>query len=281
MSGRRDDPERVALVCRGRSLTYRELDERVSRMAHLLRARGIGPDDRVAVLLDRELELVVTLLAVMRAGGAYVPLDPDYPPQRLALMLEDSGARLVITQESRRARAPATRKCEVVTLEGLAAELRAQPDCACRRSSPGPGHLAYVIYTSGSTGRPKGVMVERGNVLNFFAAMDQRLGTDAGHVARRHERVVRHLGARALLDAGARLHGRAASRGALTAARGAGVRASVVQPVLLRQRRGGWRRPVPAAARRRALRRRARASRRCGRRSVTSMPSAASTRTRR
>ena len=69
-------PEQVALVCRGRSLSYRELDERVSRMAHLLRARGIGPDDRVAVLLDRELELVVALLAVLRAGGAYVPLDP-------------------------------------------------------------------------------------------------------------------------------------------------------------------------------------------------------------
>ena len=100
-----ETPERTALVCRGRSLTYRELDERVSRMAHLLQSRGIGPDDRVAVLLDRELEMVVTLLAVIRAGGAYVPLDPEYPPQRLALMLEDSGARLVITQESRRAAA--------------------------------------------------------------------------------------------------------------------------------------------------------------------------------
>ena len=172
------DPEHVALVCRGRGLTYRELDQRVSRLAHLLRARGIGPDDRVAVLLDRELELVVTLLAVMRAGGAYVPLDPEYPPQRLALMLEDSGARLVITQESRRG-ATLEARCEVLTLEGMAAELLAQPD-TIPAPSAGPEHLAYVIYTSGSTGRPKGVMVERGNVLNFFAAMDERLGTTPG-----------------------------------------------------------------------------------------------------
>jgi len=171
-------PEQVALVCRGRSLTYRELDEQVSRMAHLLQARGIGPDDRVAVLLDRELELVVTLLAVLRAGGAYVPLDPEYPPQRLALMLEDSGARLVVTQESRRGSArDAT--CDVVTLEGMASELRELPYTLPARAA-GAGHLAYVIYTSGSTGRPKGVMVEHGNVLNFFAAMDQRLGTTPG-----------------------------------------------------------------------------------------------------
>jgi hypothetical protein len=173
-----ETPERTALVCRGRSLTYRELDERVSRMAHLLQSRGIGPDERVAVLLDRELEMVVTLLAVIRSGGAYVPLDPEYPPQRLALMLEDSGARLGITQESRRA-AAGNAKCEVVTIEGLAAGLSAQP-VALPTTVAEPGHLAYVMYTSGSTGRPKGVMVERGNVLNFFTAMDQRLGTEPG-----------------------------------------------------------------------------------------------------
>ncbi len=171
-------PEHVALVCRGQQLTYSELDARVSRMAHLLRARGVGPDDRVAVLLDRELELVVTLLAVMRAGGAYVPLDPDYPPQRLSLMLEDSGSRLVVTREARRGAAQVA-TCEVMTLESIADELLEQP-VTMPEMVAGPEHLAYVIYTSGSTGRPKGVMVERGNVLNFFTAMDEKLGTTPG-----------------------------------------------------------------------------------------------------
>ena len=173
-----EGPTRLALVCRGRSLSYRELDERVSRLAHVLRARGVRPDDRVAVLLDRELELVVTMLAVLRAGGAYVPLDPEYPAQRLAMMLADSGARLVITQDSRRQTLSATTG-DVVTMEGLAVEAQAHP-ATPPEPVGGTGHLAYVIYTSGSTGRPKGVMVEHGNVLNFFVAMDQRLGTRPG-----------------------------------------------------------------------------------------------------
>lgn len=172
------DPDRIALVCRGRSVSYRELDQQVSRLAHALQARGIGPDDRVAVLLDREIELVVTLLAVMRAGGAYVPLDPEYPAQRVAIMLQDSGARLVISQESRRDGAREA-TCPVVTMESLQEELARQP-VSLPPASADATHLAYVIYTSGSTGRPKGVMVERRNVLNFFAAMDQRLGTTPG-----------------------------------------------------------------------------------------------------
>lgn len=171
-------PDRVALICRGRSLSFGELDRQVNQMAHLLRSRGIGPDDRVAVLMDRELELVVALLAVMRAGGAYVPLDPEYPAQRLAIMLEDSGAKLVLTQASRQ-HATHEARCDVLVLEELASTLERQPTTQVA-SSALPENLAYVIYTSGSTGRPKGVMVERGNVLNFFAAMDQRFGTKAG-----------------------------------------------------------------------------------------------------
>ncbi len=271
-------PEQVALVCRGRSLSYRELDERVSRMAHLLRARGIGPDDRVAVLLDRELELVVALLAVLRAGGAYVPLDPEYPPQRLALMLEDSGARLLVTQESRRGGARDA-ACDVVTLEGIAGELKEQP-ATLPDAIAGASHLAYVIYTSGSTGRPKGVMVERGNVLNFFAAMDQRLGTTPGTwlavTSVSFDISVLEL----FWTLGARLHRGAASRGTIAAAGGASLRTSVVQPVLLRQRRIGRHRPVPAAARWRALRGCARIRGSVDARSATSTPSAASIPTR-
>jgi natural product biosynthesis luciferase-like monooxygenase protein len=172
------DPERSALVCRGRLLSYEELDQRVSRLARVLRSHGVQPDDRVAVLLDRDLELVVGLLAVLRAGGAYVPLDPEYPPQRLAHMIADSGARIVLTQESRRGELPPF-EGEVLTFEGVA------DACDAESGTPpapvaGAEHLAYVIYTSGSTGKPKGVMVEHRNVLNFVAAMDQRLGTRPG-----------------------------------------------------------------------------------------------------
>jgi natural product biosynthesis luciferase-like monooxygenase protein len=172
------DPERTALVCRGRSLSYAELDQRISQLARVLRARGVRPDDRVAVLLDRDLELVIGLLAVLRAGGAYVPLDPDYPAQRLAHMVSDSGARLVLTQEARRGELPPF-EGEVVTFEAVAEACAAEPGTP-PAAAAGAGHLAYVIYTSGSTGKPKGVMVEHGNVLNFVAAMDQRLGTRPG-----------------------------------------------------------------------------------------------------
>ncbi|MFL5506039.1 MAG: MupA/Atu3671 family FMN-dependent luciferase-like monooxygenase, partial [Gemmatimonadales bacterium] len=172
------DPQRTALVCRGRSLSYAELDQRISQLAHVLRARGVKPDDRVAVLLERDVELVIGLLAVLRAGGAYVPLDPDYPAQRLAHMVADSGARLVLTQELRRGELPPF-EGEVLTFEGVAAACDAEPGTPPTPAA-GAEHLAYVIYTSGSTGKPKGVMVEHRNVLNFVAAMDQRLGTRPG-----------------------------------------------------------------------------------------------------
>jgi len=172
------DPERTALVCRGRSLSYAELDARVSQLARVLRARGVRPDDRVGVLLDRDLELVIGLLAVLRAGGAYVPLDPEYPAPRLAHMVADSGMRLVLTQETRRGDVPPFAG-DVVTFEGVVTECEAQP-----ATLPDPAadatNLAYVIYTSGSTGKPKGVMVEHRNVLNFVTAMDQRIGTRPG-----------------------------------------------------------------------------------------------------
>ncbi|HEX5631662.1 MAG TPA: AMP-binding protein, partial [Gemmatimonadales bacterium] len=139
------DPDRVAVTCRGRTVTYAELDRRVSRLARVLRARGVKPDDRVAVMLDRDVELVVALLGVLRAGGAYVPLDPEYPAQRLALMLADSGARLALTSEARRGSVPPF-EGEALALEAL------EPECAAADDRPpapaaGAANLAYVIYT--------------------------------------------------------------------------------------------------------------------------------------
>jgi amino acid adenylation domain-containing protein len=155
-------PEAVALVAGGERLSYRELDGRANRLAHLLRARGAGPETPVGVLLERNADLVVALLAVLKAGGAYVPLDPAYPPARLELLLADSGAPLVLTSS---ALAPLLGSLagggrrETVALDELAPELAALPGNP-PAPQPAPGQLAYVIYTSGSTGRPKGVALE-------------------------------------------------------------------------------------------------------------------------
>jgi len=169
----RATPDAPALAFRGERLCYRELDAAANRLAHRLVALGVGPDLPVALCAERSLELVIALLAIHKAGGAYVPLDPHYPPERLAYMLEDSRAGVLVTQRALRSRlrAPGLR---VVELDGDAAEIAAQPSTACDGGAS-PSNLAYLIYTSGSTGRPKGVMVEHRQVVNFFAGMDAAL----------------------------------------------------------------------------------------------------------
>ncbi|HSF40181.1 MAG TPA: amino acid adenylation domain-containing protein [Thermoanaerobaculia bacterium] len=164
-------PREIALVAGGEEITAGELASRVERLARALRAAGCGPETLVGLHLHRSPDLVVSLLAVLRAGGAYLPLDPAYPPERLELMLEDSGARLLLTEGalSGRLRAAGCRELLVERLAAVAPERAAGgplPD-------PGPEAMAYLLYTSGSTGRPKGVMVSRRNLENFFAGMDR------------------------------------------------------------------------------------------------------------
>ena len=148
-------PGSVAVACGGDTLTYGELDARANRLARWLRARGVGPEARVGICLERRLELPAVLLAVLKAGAAYVPLDPGYPAGRLAWLAEDAGLSLVLTREELLGRVPAT-VCEVHPLERAWAEAADEAE-----TDPGvavsPQALAYVIYTSGSTGRPKGV----------------------------------------------------------------------------------------------------------------------------
>ncbi len=166
-------PEARAVSFRGQTLRYAELDAAANRLAHQLRGLGVGPEVTVALCLPRSLELVIALLAIHKAGGAYVPLDPQYPAERLAYMLEDSRAALLVTQRALRSRlrAPGLR---VVELDGDAAQIAAQPETRCDGGAL-PSSLAYLIYTSGSTGRPKGVMIEHRNALNFFAGIDREL----------------------------------------------------------------------------------------------------------
>jgi len=164
------DPHATALVFEDQELSYAELDQRANRLAHQLQSMGIRPDRLVGVYVDRSFDMVVSILAIQKAGGAYVPLDPKYPSDRIAFMIEDSGASIVLTQSHLVSGMPSHRArilcVDVESLE-LLARPTSRPDSAATPSS-----LAYVIYTSGSTGRPKGVMVEHRNVVNFFAGMD-------------------------------------------------------------------------------------------------------------
>nr|WP_256560316.1 non-ribosomal peptide synthase/polyketide synthase [Myxococcus dinghuensis] len=161
-------PSAVALEAGDERVTYGDLEARANRLAHTLRARGVGPDTLVAVCLERGVELIVSLLAILKAGGAYVPLDASYPGQRLAYMLEDAKPLLLLTSRALRERlslpAPAPEPLFPEELDLSDAPV-APPD-----SVAGPRQLAYVIFTSGSTGRPKGVGIENRGLLRLCQA---------------------------------------------------------------------------------------------------------------
>jgi len=174
-------PGAVAVRFEEESLTYRELNERANRLAHSLRRRGVGPEVRVGICLERSLEMVVAVLAVLKAGGAYVPLDPAYPAERLAFILADSATPVLLTRESLRGALPAREGVEVVSLDGAAEEIAAE-SAENPESGAGPDSLAYVIYTSGSTGAPKGALIEHRNVARLFSATDAWFGFGPGDV---------------------------------------------------------------------------------------------------
>jgi amino acid adenylation domain-containing protein len=159
----------------GTRLTYHELNARANRLAHHLRCRGVGPDARVGICLERGLEMVVALLAVLKAGGAYVPLDPAYPADRLRYMLEDAAPVALLTRGTL-AEPFAGVAMPVLDLAADAAEWRERPATNPGRAGLTPAHLAYVIYTSGSTGRPKGVAVPHGGVVNLLQSMRETVG---------------------------------------------------------------------------------------------------------
>ncbi|MEO6091196.1 MAG: amino acid adenylation domain-containing protein, partial [Umezawaea sp.] len=173
-------PDAVAVVFgEEEALSYAELNRRANRLAHHLRERGVGPDARVAICVERSPEMVAGVLGVLKAGGAYVPLDPSYPADRLRSMLQDSAPGVVLTQTSIVAAQEGLFSgvdAEVLALDAPSWEEQAATNP--ERAGLTPGHLAYVIYTSGSTGTPKGVMVAHRNVANLVAAQARTLGVD-------------------------------------------------------------------------------------------------------
>jgi hypothetical protein len=166
-------PNATALSFEDQSLSYAELNARANQLARTLVARGIGPDQLVGVCVDRSPEMLIAILGVLKAGGAYVPLDPDFPSDRIAYMIEDSHAGVILTLESRLGDLPES-DADIICLDrdwdSIASSDNSNLDAPVASSN-----LAYVIYTSGSTGRPKGVMVEHRQVGNFFVGMDDRI----------------------------------------------------------------------------------------------------------
>ncbi|MEW5926225.1 MAG: amino acid adenylation domain-containing protein [Gemmatimonadota bacterium] len=163
-------PDAPALVWDDLLLSYAGLDARANRLAHHLRGLGVGPETRVGVLLERGPELIVAILAVLKAGGCYVPLDPGYPAERLALMLADSRAAVLVGRGDLAFAAEAA-ELSVVDLDRAAEAVAREPDRA-PQSGASPENLAYIVYTSGSTGRPKGVMVGHREVVQLAVETD-------------------------------------------------------------------------------------------------------------
>jgi amino acid adenylation domain-containing protein len=167
-------PNAVAVVFEHESLTYRELNLKADRLARHLQSLGVRPGTVVGICVERSLEMVVALLAVLKAGGGYLPLDPAYPAERLAYMVEDSRAALLLTQKSLVDLLDSVIVRHVLLDEPL-------PNVDPGQASPGtsdvqPGNVAYVIYTSGSTGKPKGVVIPHGAVVNFLISMAREPG---------------------------------------------------------------------------------------------------------
>ncbi|WP_438431724.1 amino acid adenylation domain-containing protein [Gorillibacterium sp. sgz500922] len=161
----------TAIQCGGHRLTYGELDARSDQVAGYLRQRGVVPNQVVAVMVERSVELLIAILGVLKAGGAYLPLDPEYPRQRLEYMLEDSGAALLLTLDGLRER---------VDFAGEIMDLKAFDWLDASPAAPlapvaDSSHLAYLIYTSGSTGKPKGVMIAQQAVVNFIYGIAGRI----------------------------------------------------------------------------------------------------------
>ncbi|MFD1582155.1 amino acid adenylation domain-containing protein [Microbulbifer halophilus] len=184
-------PEQIALAAGDSALDYGELDRITDRWAGALRGRGIGPEDRVALCLERGLSLPMAMVAVLKAGAAYVPLDPAQPAQRNREILAQAAPTLLLCDDGAIGAArpgaaagrdpnPPVPTAALSELEGESHSVGAAARPSAHGRDPSPEHLAYLLYTSGSTGRPKGVAITRGNLANLLAELDRRLELGAG-----------------------------------------------------------------------------------------------------
>jgi amino acid adenylation domain-containing protein len=160
-------PDKIAVRSGNATLTYGELNRRANQLAHYLRKLGVGPEAIVGICSDRNVEMMIALLGILKSGGAYLALDPSYPKTRLAFMLDEAQVKVLVTQEALSSQLPESsvqRICLDSDAEELSHESEQNP-----ASGAAPENLAYVIYTSGSTGKPKGIMIEHGSLANYVA----------------------------------------------------------------------------------------------------------------
>jgi len=171
-------PEIKALIFRGHTMSYLELNRRSNRVAHALLKIGVGPETGVGICLEPSNEMIVGLMGILKAGGTYVPLDPSYPFRRLAYMLKNAGVRVMVTEEKLRAGLP-LEGVRVLSLDGDATAIEAESD-ENTASSVTAENLSHIIYTSGSTGWPKGVMVKHTSVVNLWIAIERAIYDSLG-----------------------------------------------------------------------------------------------------
>lgn len=171
-------PDLTAVVSEGKTLSYRELNERANQLANYLRKRGVAPEVLVAICMNRTPEMMIGLLGIWKAGGAYVPLDPAYPRERLSFMMRDSAAKFLLTSGELKRHIPSADD-KAILLDSdwkqIAKESSANPE-----SGAVPSNLAYVMYTSGSTGEPKGAMIPHSGLANYLTWAIGAYGVEAG-----------------------------------------------------------------------------------------------------
>lgn len=171
----RSQPDKPAVIVSGASLTFRQLNERANRIARHLRRRGVGRDDVVVLCVARSFDMLAGIMGILKAGAGYLPVDPDYPPERVLFMLEDSGAKLLLTDGT-----------GSIPFTGAVIRFQDVPEGesgADLEPVEGPEDAAYVIYTSGSTGVPKGVILPRRALLNLYEGTKEILAYDPGQVS--------------------------------------------------------------------------------------------------
>ncbi|MHB2147695.1 amino acid adenylation domain-containing protein [Calditrichota bacterium LG25] len=172
--------DRPALTFEGQHITYGELNRRANQLAHYLLEHDVQPDDLIAIYSERAPHLIVAILAVLKAGAAYLPIDPVYPPERIAFMLEDAEAKIVLTQSALKDNLNLQGKKTVLLDEEWPAIEKRSVDNP--QTKVGPQNLIYVIYTSGSTGKPKGTLITHYNVVRLFQATDHWFGFNENDV---------------------------------------------------------------------------------------------------
>ncbi|XWK88449.1 MAG: amino acid adenylation domain-containing protein [Phormidium sp.] len=162
------NPDRIALVFESQSLTYQQLNQKANQIANfLIHTYHLKPDNLISICVERSLEMVIGILAILKAGCAYVPIDPNYPQERIQLILEDSGTSVLLTQSYIQDKLPLKNSCRIISLDSETFDSQSTENPPPQSK---PDNLAYLIYTSGSTGRPKGVMIEHRGLTNFVLA---------------------------------------------------------------------------------------------------------------